>query len=414
MPWNNMRLKCPYSISSVPLQSPCLVVATAPAMAMSFLSTANTSFVPFRRLSRHKPTTTPSLPFPTNPHRSPACCLLPAERRRFSTPSSSKTPATNLLSSITAASRTLLFLLVVSILSLSVVRRPLPSLAAPPPPTQQPQDATKGQQEEESDQGDQEEEDEAEWFRKEEEEVEAAWMQPSDEEEEEEDDDEVQMYLEVLSEDPGDVDALKCVLFARMRRKDWGGALRYAAQLREAEPGEVEWRLMEALLHELKGDIATAERLFQEVLAEKPLLVRALHGLALCMHKRLEGPTVFEMLEKALQLAESEERVPEERNIKLLIAQMHVVKGDLDVASEKLRTLINEDPRDFRPHLCQGIVYALLDKKEEADEQFDVYRSLVPDEFPDKSFINDVILSAKVESKDRLQKDLRSEYLSKK
>lgn len=258
---------------------------------------------------------------------------------------------------------------------------------------------------------------EAEWFEKEEEEVEAAWMQPSDEEgaeEEEEEDDEVQMYLEVLSTDPGDVSALKCLLFARMRRKDWAGALRYAAQLREADPGEVEWRLMEALLHELKGDLAEAERLFQEVLAEKPLLVRALHGLALCMHKRLEGPTVFEMLEKALQLAISEERVPEERNIKLLIAQMHVVKGDLDVASEKLQSLINEDPRDFRPHLCQGIVYALLDKKEEADVQFDTYRSLVPDEFPDKSFINDVILSAKMESKDRLQKKFVSEFLSKK
>ncbi|XP_037457723.1 protein SLOW GREEN 1, chloroplastic-like [Triticum dicoccoides] len=408
-----MRLKCPTREVVCHCNPPVLfflVVATAPAMAMSFLSTASTSFVPFRRLSRHKPTVTPSLQFPTNRRRSPSCSLLPPQRRRLS---SSKAPTTNLLSSITAASRTLLYLLVASILSLSGVRRPLPSLAAPPPPTQQPQDDTKGQQEE-PDQGDQEEEDEAEWFRKEEEEVDAAWMQPSDEEEEEEDDDEVQMYLEVLSEDPGDVDALKCVLFARMRRKDWGGALRYVAQLREAEPGEVEWRLMEALLHELNGDIATAERLFQEVLAEKPLLVRALHGLALCMHKRLEGPTVFEMLEKALQLAVSEERVPEERNIKLLIAQMHVVKGDLDVASEKLRTLINEDPRDFRPHLCQGIVYALLDKKEEADEQFDVYRSLVPDEFPDKSFINDVILSAKEESKDRLQKDFRSEYLSKK
>ena len=48
------------------------------------------------------------------------------------------------------------------------------------------------------------------------------------------------------------------------------------------------------------------------------------------MHKRFEGPTVFEMLEKALQLAVSEERAPEERNIKLLIAQMHVVKVTFD------------------------------------------------------------------------------------
>lgn len=43
------------------------------------------------------------------------------------------------------------------------------------------------------------------------------------------------------------------------------------------------------------------------------------------MHKKLEGPTVFEMLGNALQLAASEKRVREERNIKLLITQMHVV-----------------------------------------------------------------------------------------
>lgn len=132
------------------------------------------------------------------------------------------------------------------------------------------------------------------------------------------------------------------------------------------------------------------------------------------MQKKLEGPSVFEMLENALQLATSEKRVPEERNIKLLIAQMHVVMGQLDVASEKLQNLINEDPRDFRSHLCQGIVYALLDRKEDANKQFDTYRSLVPDEFPDKSFINDVILAARMESHDRLQKEFESEFQMKK
>jgi hypothetical protein len=61
--------------------------------------------------------------------------------------------------------------------------------------------------------------------------------------------------------------------------------------------------------------------------------------------------------------------------------------------------------------LIQGIVYALLDKKEEADIQFDIYRSLVPDEFPDKSFINDIILAVKTESNDRIQNELGSEFL---
>ena len=44
------------------------------------------------------------------------------------------------------------------------------------------------------------------------------------------------------------------------------------------------------------------------------------------MHKNLEGPAVFEMLNKALEFACREKRVVEERNIKILIAQMHVVK----------------------------------------------------------------------------------------
>ena len=64
--------------------------------------------------------------------------------------------------------------------------------------------------------------------------------------------------------------------------------------------------------------------------------------------------------------------------------------------------------------VLQGIVYALLDRKEDADKQFDIYRSLVPDEFPDKSFINDVILAAKMESDNQIQKEFGSEFLSKK
>lgn len=44
------------------------------------------------------------------------------------------------------------------------------------------------------------------------------------------------------------------------------------------------------------------------------------------MHKNFEGPAVFEMLNGALEVACQEKRVNEERNIKILVAQMHVVK----------------------------------------------------------------------------------------
>ena len=51
-----------------------------------------------------------------------------------------------------------------------------------------------------------------------------------------------------------------------------------------------------------------------------------LQGLAMVMHKNHEGPAVFEMLNKAREQASCEERVTEERNIRILIAQMFVVQ----------------------------------------------------------------------------------------
>ncbi|PSS30263.1 Protein SLOW GREEN 1 like [Actinidia chinensis var. chinensis] len=114
------------------------------------------------------------------------------------------------------------------------------------------------------------------------------------------------------------------------------------------------------------------------------------------MVKKHEGPAaVFEMLNKALEVARREKRVTEERNIRILIAQMHVVQGELEEGLKNFQILIDENPRDFRPYLCQGIIYGLLNKKKEAEEQFEIYRSLVPEEFPQRGFLDDIVLAAK-------------------
>lgn len=60
--------------------------------------------------------------------------------------------------------------------------------------------------------------------------------------------------------------------------------------------------------------------------------------------------------------------------------------------------------------MLQGIIYSLLDKKKEADEQFETYRSLVPNEFPQRRFLDDVMLAAKTESREQLQKDFDAEF----
>lgn len=58
----------------------------------------------------------------------------------------------------------------------------------------------------------------------------------------------------------------------------------------------------------------------------------------------------------------------------------------------------------------QGIVYSLLDKKKEANEQFEIYRSLVPEEFPQRGFLDDVVLAAKTETREQLEKEFKTQF----
>ncbi|KAL6276983.1 hypothetical protein ACE6H2_020584 [Prunus campanulata] len=136
-------------------------------------------------------------------------------------------------------------------------------------------------------------------------------------------------------------------------------------------------------------------------------------GLALVI-KNHEGPAVFAMLNEALEIAQREKRVIEERNIRILIAQMHVVKGELEEGLNKFQDLVKADPRDFRPYLCQGIIYSLLDQKKEAAEQFETYRALAPEEFPQRGFLDDVVLAAKTKSGKQFQKEFDAEFSNRK
>lgn len=221
------------------------------------------------------------------------------------------------------------------------------------------------------------------------------------------------MFLKILEKNPRDVEALKVVMYGKIRKGKTKEAVEYVERLIDVQPGEVEWRLLQALSYEMMGELSKAKRLFKEILEKRPLLLRALHGLALVMHKKNEGSALFDMLYKALEVARHEKRVTEERSIRILIAQMHVVQGNLEEGLKKFQDLVNDNPRDFRPYLCQGIIYSLQDKKKEAEEQFKVYRSLVPEEFPQRGFLDDVMLSAKTKSREHLTKEFQAEFSSR-
>lgn len=60
--------------------------------------------------------------------------------------------------------------------------------------------------------------------------------------------------------------------------------------------------------------------------------------------------------------------------------------------------------------MWQGIIYSLLDRKNEAEERFETYKSLVPEEFPQRGFLDDVVLAAKTESQEQFQEEFETEF----
>ncbi|KAL8477693.1 hypothetical protein ACS0TY_029838 [Phlomoides rotata] len=167
-----------------------------------------------------------------------------------------------------------------------------------------------------------------------------------------------EMCEKLLQENPKNIDALKMVVNVKMRRGKTDEGVKYVEKLIELQPNEMEWRLLQAHCYEMMGNLSKAKSLFKIILKQKPLLLRALHG-------------------------------------------------NMEEALTKFQALIDENPRDFRPYLCQGIVYSLLEEKQEAEKNFEIYRSLVPEEFPQRGFLDDVVLAAKTETKQQLEKELQ-------
>lgn len=85
------------------------------------------------------------------------------------------------------------------------------------------------------------------------------------------------LWERYLEQSPKDVDALKILVYEKMRKGKNGEAVTYVERLIELERHEVEWRLLEAFCYEMMGDYSGAKKLFKDILKERPLLVRALH-----------------------------------------------------------------------------------------------------------------------------------------
>ena len=79
----------------------------------------------------------------------------------------------------------------------------------------------------------------------------------------------------------------------------------------------------------------------------------------------------------AMAICKKEKKKEELRDFGLLVAQIRVMEGKYEEALKLYEELVKAERRDFWPYLCQGIIYTLMRKKDEARKEFQKYRRLV-------------------------------------
>lgn len=207
---------------------------------------------------------------------------------------------------------------------------------------------------------------------------------------------------EQIRNNPGDVTAaaLRSLVESNVRDRKIGEAIRVVDQLIELEPEELEWPLLKAHLYSYNGEHELAKNGFEDVLKKDPFRTEAYRGLLMATSE-LNEPTegLLKRIEGAVNFCKEQKRDSEAREFKLLIAQVKVMEEDYSGALRVYQELVKEEPRDFRPYLCQGVVYTLLRKKDEAEKQFEKYRRLVPENHPYREYFDDntKIFSQKLE-----------------
>ncbi|XP_021623704.1 protein SLOW GREEN 1, chloroplastic [Manihot esculenta] len=201
---------------------------------------------------------------------------------------------------------------------------------------------------------------------------------------------------EHLSRNPNDTEALRSLMEVRIKARKLLGAIEVVDRLIELEPNEDEWPVLKAQIYIYSGEFELARKEFEEILEKDPYRVEAYHGLVMAHSESgTSFDQVFKRIEAAMDKCKKEKKKSDLRDFKLLIAQIRVMEEKYVDALKVYDELVKEEPRDFRPYLCQGIIYTLMRKKDEAEKKFEQFRKLVPENHPYREFFLDNMFGTK-------------------
>ncbi|GAB2226912.1 hypothetical protein Droror1_Dr00008710 [Drosera rotundifolia] len=218
-----------------------------------------------------------------------------------------------------------------------------------------------------------------------------------------EDEERERVLEEYLGKYPDDVKALRVLMGDRIKRDDIRGAIDLVNRLIEIEKDELEWLVLRANLYVMLDEYGVAMEGYEQVLQKEPFRMQAFNGMIVAA-KRMDNETeggdelgkVMRRIEEAMERCRREKRMGMLRDFKLLIAQFRMIEVKYEEALKIYSELAKEEPRDFRPYLCQGMLYTLWGKKNEAKKSYEKYRRLMPRTHPYAKYYDESMTATKV------------------
>ncbi|CAI9760730.1 unnamed protein product [Fraxinus pennsylvanica] len=204
---------------------------------------------------------------------------------------------------------------------------------------------------------------------------------------------------EQVFSNPYDIDSLKNLLEIKFNCRKFPEAIGVLDKLIELKQEETKWLLMKAHFYIYLGDNELAKYGFGELLKKDPFHVEAYSRLLIDASQEESSKKLEEIeksVEEVMNVCKKKNKKFELREFKLLLAQIRVMERRYDEALKVYQELVNEEPRDFRPYLCQGIIYTLLRKNVDAEKNFEKFRRLVPRAHPYARHFEDDLIAAKI------------------
>ncbi|CAN1775505.1 protein SLOW GREEN 1, chloroplastic [Linum perenne] len=216
--------------------------------------------------------------------------------------------------------------------------------------------------------------------------AEPATVEPAADEEEAADvpiEDQERTLEELLQQKPNDTEGLRALMAVKIKTGKIPEAIGAVNRLIALKPNDTEWPLLKAQIYSYAGDNESSRKVYEEILQKDPLCVEAYHGLMMARAEDgLSTRDVFTRVEEAMNRCKKEQV----RDFKLLVAQVKVMEEKFDEALGLYEELVKEEPTDFRPYLCQGIIYTMMKKSDVAEEKFEHFKRLVPKNHPCREF----------------------------